>query len=118
MKFSENITTLRKKYGLNQTEFTEMVGIERTNLWHYETCRKLPNCETAIRIADIFHVSVDWLLGRDTSKDGQPLDYVGMQEKKRLLKIEKLYKELAKLEGDGEKCLKLQSSGSGKATGQ
>lgn len=102
MKFSENIAILRERYGLNHTEFTDAAGINRTSFWRYEKGERLPNTEILIKIANTFHVSTDWLLGRDTSKDRQLPDYVCLQERKRLAKIEKLKKELAELEAAGK----------------
>jgi transcriptional regulator with XRE-family HTH domain len=99
VKFAENIVFLREHYKLNRTELAEMIGVDRVMTWKYETRRSIPTADTLLKIADAFHVSTDWLLGRDTSKDGQTPDIMGAQERKRLFNIEKFKKELAELEG-------------------
>jgi transcriptional regulator with XRE-family HTH domain len=99
MKFAENIITLRKQVKVSSNELADILGIDRVSIWRYEKGERLPGAEILIKIADLFHVSTDWLLGRDTSKDGQLPNFTGKREMKRLKKIEKLKKELAKLEG-------------------
>ena len=99
MKFAENIETLRQSVGISRNELADMLGIDGVAIWKYEKRNTIPKIENLIKIADLFHVSIDWLLGRDTSKDGQSPDLISMQERKRLAKIEKLKKELAGLEG-------------------
>jgi transcriptional regulator with XRE-family HTH domain len=95
--FGQNIALLREINELNQTEFSEILCIHRASIWQYEKSELLPNAETVMKIADTFHVSMDWLMGRDTTKDIIP-NVKTIKEAKRLKRIEELKKELAELE--------------------
>lgn len=58
------ITLLREKGALTQEELAGLLGISRASLSHYETNRREPDIGTINKLADVFHVSVDFLLGR------------------------------------------------------
>jgi transcriptional regulator with XRE-family HTH domain len=58
------ITLLREKHALTQEELARKLGISRSALSHYETNRREPDYETLSKLADMFLVSVDYLLGR------------------------------------------------------
>lgn len=47
-----------------QDDFASFIGIDRTTLSAYERDRREPDLETLSLIADIGHVSLDWLAGR------------------------------------------------------
>lgn len=49
---------------MTQEELAYKVGITRSALSHYENNRREPDYETIRTIADIFHVSIDYLMGR------------------------------------------------------
>lgn len=63
--FRERLDRLIVRSGLNQSRFATEAGIDRSamsQLLSGETTR-LPRAETLIRIAQMGHVSLDWLLG-------------------------------------------------------
>ena len=62
--YGERIALLREKHGLTQEELAHKIGITRAALSHYETNRRKPDYETIEKFADLFRVSVDYLLGR------------------------------------------------------
>lgn len=64
LKYGDRIAHLREKRGLTQEELSNKMGISRAALSHYETNRREPDYETINKIANFFHVSVDYLLGR------------------------------------------------------
>lgn len=55
---------LREQNGFSQKEFAAEMGIPQTTYNQYETGRRAPDFDMLSRIADYFHVSVDYLLGR------------------------------------------------------
>ena len=63
-KFSERLKEERKKAGLTQGAIATMLGITRPAYTQYETDKTQPSLETAAKIADIFKVSLDYLVGR------------------------------------------------------
>lgn len=62
--FSERLKIERKKAGLTQEEVAEKLGITRPAYTQYETDKTQPNLETAAKLADLYKVSLDYLVGR------------------------------------------------------
>lgn len=56
------IRELRKKKGLSQLELAEKVGCSETHLSNIETGSAKMGVDIAIRIAEYFDVSTDWIL--------------------------------------------------------
>lgn len=62
--YGHRIAEMREKKGWTQEELSAAIGISRASLSHYEKDRRKPNLETLTRLADIFHVSIDYIIGR------------------------------------------------------
>ncbi len=62
--YGQRIAELRENKGWTQEELSVAIGISRASLSHYEKDRRKPNLETLTRLADIFHVSIDYMIGR------------------------------------------------------
>lgn len=63
--FSDRLKALRKEMGLTQTEFAEKFHISNGAIGMWESGQRMPDVHTIQEIADFFHVSIDYLLGRD-----------------------------------------------------
>lgn len=64
----EKIRDLRKKKGWTQEEFGDMLGINKVTVSGYENGKRQPTPEMLSRMADLFGVSIDTLLGREESQ--------------------------------------------------
>ncbi len=73
MNIGNRIAFLREQRGLTQEELATSLGISRAALSHYEKNRREPDTETLSKVADLFHVSLDYLAGR-TSQPTTTLD--------------------------------------------
>lgn len=62
--WGERISFLREAKGMTQEELAVKLGISRSSLSHYEKNRRKPDYVIISAMADIFHVSIDYLLGR------------------------------------------------------
>ncbi|MFW6377585.1 MAG: helix-turn-helix domain-containing protein [bacterium] len=62
--FNKRLKQLRKENNLTQKELSEILNIGESTLSHYENKDREPNFDTLIKIADLFDVSLDYLLGR------------------------------------------------------
>ena len=62
--FQNVFKELRISRGMTQIETAEKLGISRSTIGMYETGAREPDFETLEKIADFFHVNVDYLLGR------------------------------------------------------
>ncbi|MBQ2864659.1 MAG: helix-turn-helix transcriptional regulator [Clostridia bacterium] len=56
---------LRIQSGLTQKKVAEKLGIAYKNYNTYELGRAMPDIETLIKIANFYHVSLDYLCGND-----------------------------------------------------
>ncbi len=73
MNIGNRLAFLRDQRGLTQEELAASLGISRAALSHYEKGRREPDTETLGKIADLFQVSIDYLVGR-TSQPQTTLD--------------------------------------------
>lgn len=64
-EFSLRIKSLRKKYGMTQKEAAGALGIGQTTIANYENGTRVPDLMKVSEIADLYKVSVDYLLGRE-----------------------------------------------------
>lgn len=58
------IIALRKQKGWSQTELAKAIKASRDMIGKYERNDNLPSIEVAFKLADVFDVSVDYLLGK------------------------------------------------------
>ena len=63
--FRERLLEQRKLYGYTQRDMAERLGISQPSYVRYENGTSEPTQENLVKIADIFEVSTDYLLGRN-----------------------------------------------------
>ena len=61
------IKSLRKSMNISQEQLAEKVGMKRTNVSNYESGRVTPPSNVLFELAELFSVSADYLLGRETN---------------------------------------------------
>jgi len=64
MTNGERIKYLREKNGFTQKDIATKLGVEPAAISKYELDMREPNIEALIKLATIFNVSIDYLLGR------------------------------------------------------
>ena len=74
-KLSEQLKQLRLEKDLRQDQLAKLVHVEKSSISMYENDVRQPSYEVLLRYADIFGVSVDYLLGRTTDRS---LDLSGL----------------------------------------
>ena len=62
--FRKNIYELRKLNRFTQREVAQRLGISQPSYIRYENGSAEPTLENLVKIADLYDVSVDFLLGR------------------------------------------------------
>lgn len=65
--FGERLRALRKRAGLTQQAVAQRLSIHRTAYTKYETSGVMPDPQGLVLLAEMFGVSVDYLVGRDTA---------------------------------------------------
>ena len=69
--FSARLRALRKQAGLTQQAVADRLSIHRTAYTKYETSGVMPDPMGLVVLADLFGVSVDYLVGRDEAETEQ-----------------------------------------------
>lgn len=68
MNIAENIKHKREEYDLEQQELAQRAGVSKSLICSIEKGLRLPSIATMVAFADIFHCSVDELIGREYDK--------------------------------------------------
>ena len=64
LALNENIKKLRIVRGLNQVEFAKILCVTKQCVSNWENDNVVPSIDMLCKIADLFEVSTDYLLGR------------------------------------------------------
>ena len=91
--FGEKLKKLRIDAGMTQTELANRLNATKSLISYYELQERTPSPDMLVRLANIFHVSADYLLGIERKKtiDVSDLDEDDIQF--LLLTIETLRKK-------------------------
>ena len=73
IELGERLKALRTENHLRQDQVARLVNVEKSSM--YETGMRQPSYTTLVRLADVFNVTTDYLLGRTNSS---PVDLSGL----------------------------------------
>ena len=76
MNFSFRIKELREERGLSQARLAKELGVGVGSVGMWESTQEIPPVKKLVKIADYFHVTLDYLVGRSdmrVSPDGEAL---------------------------------------------
>ena len=90
---NENIKSLRIASGMNQVEFANLMGVTKQCVSNWENDNVLPSIEMLTKIADVFKVKTDYLLGRE---ERLSIDVSGLTEE-QISHVALIIKDLEKL---------------------
>lgn len=65
MKIAENIKFNRKALGLTQEKLANLLNGKKSLISNYENGHSTPDIYTLIKLADIFQITIDELVGRN-----------------------------------------------------
>lgn len=84
MNLAQRLQDLRKNAGYSQEEVAERLDVSRQAVSKWESGQGNPEVENIIKLAEIFHVSTDFiLLGREREVV-MPLEKAGMSKEARI----------------------------------
>ncbi|KYD11409.1 hypothetical protein B4102_2137 [Heyndrickxia sporothermodurans] len=101
--FKERLILLRTEKKLNQTELANELNVSKAIISKYEKGAASPSYEMLWKLANFFDVSVDYLIGKSNSFNGDPIlnheiseiiaiyDTLSDEEKKYAFKILKSF---------------------------
>ena len=75
IELGERLKALRTENHLRQDQVARLVNVEKSSISMYETGMRQPSYTTLVRLADVFNVTTDYLLGRTNSSQ---LDLSGL----------------------------------------
>lgn len=78
VNFGKKVKLLRKGRNLTQKQLADMLGVAVSAISSYESGIRYPSYDGLIRLARIFHVSTDYLLGLNNTRT---VDISGLDEK-------------------------------------
>lgn len=87
MHLYNNIRYFRKKLGLNQVAFADLIGAKRNTISDYERGRSNPSIDLLRKMSELFSISLDELIEKDMSQ----LSTYNLSEEE--LKVNKLEEE-------------------------
>jgi len=98
----------RKRKGLTLEQVAKVLNCALGTVQGYETRGREPNFETLIRLAELYDMSIDHLLGRDKKFEDNPFD-IGtdswviemlLSDKRRVKAMEKIWETIKDLDND------------------
>lgn len=66
MELAEKLRALRKQAGISQEKLAEKLGVSRQAVTKWETAAGIPDIENLRALSDLFQISLDELLGKET----------------------------------------------------
>lgn len=72
--FSYRLTVLLEENNMTQTQLAKEIGTSNVTICRYLTCERIPRLDVVTRIASVFNVSLDYLLGLTDDKNIKPSD--------------------------------------------
>lgn len=95
----KKLKALRDERGWFQKHVADKLNIKSNTLSGYENGTRSPDPEMLVRIAELYNVSVDYLLGRE----GNPLDYYKNKIVTEFPDIDLMFRDMENLSADDMK---------------
>jgi len=83
--FGERLKELREDQGMTQGDLATILNTARSTITLYENNTNEPNIDTLVKLANLFNVSLDYLLCR--TKEKYNLNLLDKPNKELLLKL-------------------------------
>lgn len=77
VEFHKKLKELRTKAGMTQMQLGAQIGVTKSVISYYELQERIPSPEILVKLAAIFHVSTDYLLGIEKKS---VIDVSGLKE--------------------------------------
>ena len=90
--FGYRLKNLRIQYGMTQAQLADRLGLSKSVISAYENGNRLPSYDILIKIARIYNVTTDFLLGVEP-QDGTDLSGLSHDEKEALVHLIKVMRQ-------------------------
>lgn len=82
VEFGKRLRQLRKSNKFTQKQLAALIGVQNTMISFYEVGERIPSPEMIIKLASVFHVTTDYLLGIEKSES---INIAGLNEQDKQL---------------------------------
>ena len=69
MKFADKLILLRRQHGISQEELADRLNVSRQSVSKWESAQSMPELTKILQLAEMFHVSTDYLLKEDMERE-------------------------------------------------
>ena len=76
MTIFDRIKKLSKEHSKTLRQVTDDLDLSQNYIYNLKKSGKQPNATTLTKLADYFHVSVDYLLGRENKKTDTDIEHI------------------------------------------
>lgn len=83
--FSSRLKQLRKSKNLRQEQVARLIGVNKSAISSYENNLRQPSFDILVRLADLYRVSTDYLLGQTNIRS---IDLTGLTDEDAVLVCE------------------------------
>ena len=103
-EFGERLMALRKSAGMTRQQLGEACGVVPSTIINYERGTRIPYADTAVRMAQTFHMTVEELLGMENpelvmAKEEAVDKMRSVNGKRGADRLQQVYQEAASLAG-------------------
>lgn len=84
---SERLKSLRRTSNMKQSELAEELSLSQQTISLYEANKRHPDLDTLVRLADVFHVSTDYLLGRTEHRNILSKEFIHSSNLEELFQV-------------------------------
>lgn len=79
---AKNLKLLRTNQNLTRKQVAERIGVSVSQIGFYESGTRQPSLDALMKLAGVYHVSTDYLLGiKSTTKSNKTLSLEGLTDK-------------------------------------
>lgn len=82
VEFGERLRSLRLQNNLSQKQLAAQIGVQNSIISFYEMGDRAPSLGNIIKLASVFHVSADYLVGLDKNES---VDISGLDENDKMI---------------------------------
>lgn len=77
VEFGDRLRNLRKEKNLTQKQLASLIGVQNSIISFYEVGDRAPSPKVIVKLASVFHVTTDYLLGVERQ---EVVDISGLDE--------------------------------------
>lgn len=82
VEFGKRLRSLRLQNNLSQKQLAAQIGVQNSIISFYEVGERSPSLDVIMKLASVFHVSTDYLIGLEKA---ECIDISGLDENDKMI---------------------------------